>query len=89
MIDKNILERYLEYEPFDTAPLVNQPKVNYSEPYGADNSSDLEIAINDNPENTRIESGKSLIEDTSHNLINGRILRLGDFIDTDAVGLHS
>lgn len=89
MIDRALLEQYLEYQPFDTVPLVNRPEVHYSEPHGANSPPDLERAIDNTSENTRIEPGKSSTDDSSHNITNGRILRLGDFIDTDAVGLQS
>ncbi|KAL1846954.1 hypothetical protein Plec18170_008923 [Paecilomyces lecythidis] len=89
MIDRALLEQYLEYQPFDTAPLVNRPEVHYSEPHGANSPSDLQRAIDNTSENTEIELGKSSTNDSSHNITNGKILRLGDFIDTDANYLTS
>lgn len=93
MIDRDILERYLGYQPFECEPLINPVEVHFSEPYGTDSTddayADASIVIDSKPAGDKPESQESVAPVNSHERLKGNILRLGDFIDTDAVYLTS
>ncbi|KAG9771810.1 Aconitase htyD [Exophiala dermatitidis] len=84
LIDMDLLERYLGYQPF--ADIEVRPRsdvVQYSEPYGRD----LEVdnyaeGYPESPAPTSDEGGNP---DSVNKVISGKVLRLGDFIDTDAI----
>ena len=97
-IDKDLLSQYLAYEPLrkrtkgprKTASVANKPV--FSEPYGLDSDPlmDAGVATTEVP---KASDQKTTDTDTSSgsedhmpaSKIQGKVLRLGDFIDTDAV----
>lgn len=88
LIDRGILEKYLGYSVSDIDPLVNQPEVCYSEPYGVDSaSSDMETVTESVPADAKTRPMGSSVTANSKSMISGKVLRLGDFIDTDAVSV--
>jgi hypothetical protein len=93
MVDRDILEQYLGYQPFEYEPLINTVEVHFSEPYGTDSTNsayaDDSIVIDGKSAGDEPESQESVASGNSHEVLKGNILRLGDFIDTDAVYLTS
>jgi hypothetical protein len=80
-IDMDILRDYLGYIPFEIAPSEKtRCKIQFSEPYSA-------ISNGEETHTTReaISQPPGEIKGATTQVIKGRVLRLGDFIDTDAV----
>lgn len=85
IIDQGVLKEYLGYQPFQVEPLHSSKVVHYSEPYGTDidgipteasnQSTNMKVAITPSAHKTT----------TQKQIIKGKVLRLDDFIDTDAV----
>ena len=80
-IDLGRLEKYLGYLPFENESFNSQETIQYSEPYGADQdqASDEPGSADTVPE--------PQMGAVSGQKIKGRVIRLGDFIDTDAVSI--
>jgi hypothetical protein len=90
LVDRDILEQYLGYQPFECEPVNNQLEVHFSEPYGTDNTNsvaDASIIEDSKTAEDKPESQEPVASANSHEVLKGKILRLGDFIDTDAVYL--
>lgn len=84
-IDQNRLKEYLGYQPFQVEPLQNSQVVHYSEPYGTDTEG---VAKEVSGSYTKAEVDPTPIPKepaAQKQTIKGKVLRLGDFIDTDAV----
>jgi hypothetical protein len=85
MIDQNILKDYLGYQPFQIEPLESSQVVHYSEPYGIDTEG-VPTEVSNQSTGTEVATTPSANETvTQKQFIKGKVLRLGDFIDTDAV----
>jgi hypothetical protein len=77
------LQEYLGYQPFEDTDNFEITDFHYSEPYGEDQ----EMASQEVPGSLEAsESAKTqLPSDASTDIIEGKVMVLGDFIDTDAV----
>lgn len=85
LIDMDLLERYLGYQPFaDVEVRPRSGVIQYSEPYGRDPEFD-DRAEDGNSESPGPASEEGSTTDSVEQVISGKVLRLGDFIDTDAV----
>lgn len=93
MIDRNTLDHYLGYQPFECETLVNPVELEFSEPYGTDITGssypDTCIATDRVFARDKPAPQESNSPATSPEVLKGNVLRLGDFIDTDAVHLTS
>ena len=91
MIDRDRLTHYLGFEPpalqhISNHNLTHENQVYFSEPYGVDGEGD-------NSANSPVNCGEPILNDELAQFNNsepltalkGQVLRLGDFIDTDAV----
>lgn len=85
-IDMTELERCLRYLPFTSEKLQQKAKTVYSEPCGMEDLDDAESGVVKAEEAGPPSSVSSGHPSTSTNIIQGKPLILGDFIDTDAVG---
>ena len=85
-IDMTELERCLGYLPFTSEKQQSKVETVYSEPYGMEDLNDPEsgvVKIEEAGPQSSVASGEP---PTNINIIQGKPLILGDFIDTDAVG---
>jgi hypothetical protein len=91
-IDPAYLLDCLSYQPLVTERPETEAKqqpISYSEPYGVDSEAQEQVASQrpPDPEDKMMEDGgdASIAAGDGQDRIDGRVLRLGDFIDTDAV----
>ncbi len=87
-LDQERLKTYLGFNPFMEDVSASAGSIEYVEPGGkdAEGSSHTEMRT----DTTKQDGIADLAaEKPSHRLIEGKVLRLGDFIDTDAVSRPS
>ncbi|GAM37913.1 hypothetical protein TCE0_033r08236 [Talaromyces pinophilus] len=84
-IDMTELERCLGYLPFTSERRQSKVETVYSEPYGMEDLDDPESGVVKTEEAGAQSSVASGEQPTSINIIQGKPLILGDFIDTDAI----
>jgi hypothetical protein len=88
-IDLDKLQEYLGYQPFEHEDDNSQNSLQYVEPFGTDED-EPQIATGDHASHT--QEGETNVNTNSQGsgespgeVITGHTMRLGDFIDTDAV----
>ena len=83
-IDQDLLRKYLENQPSECVDSRSSSRIQYSEPYGT-NEQHESGAVEDIKSNAPRLPVNGDQESFSENLLKGEVMRLGDFIDTDAV----
>lgn len=84
-IDMEKLRGYLGYIPFEIAPDgQTQSQLQYSEPYSQSSNKEETQVVQE-----AVSLPHSGLQSVKTEAIKGRVLRLGDFVDTDAVSLRS
>ncbi|KAK4946094.1 hypothetical protein LTR10_014896 [Elasticomyces elasticus] len=86
-IDAAYLQKCLGYQPstMSDEPRSQRQSMPYLEPYGADGAEHCESQEQPGPEKKNPATERTGQQGSAADVINGRVLVLGDFIDTDAI----
>lgn len=84
-IDTDVLSQRLGYNPLSTQPPAASGRIQYSEPSGKGVESGHEISAQIASDAAEESSGALEQSVVDQRQIKGKVVRLGDFIDTDAV----
>lgn len=84
IIDLEFLEKCLGYQPFEDPGPEMGPKLSYDEPYGVE-SQDAKEVLDTSCRRLSTAGTQAAKSTQDANNMKGKILALGDFIDTDAI----
>jgi hypothetical protein len=90
-IDLDQLQKFLGYQPLGPDSTIPQESLQYVEPFGADTDEQQTVAgdhaSHEQAPQQNVETTSEDVKEAPGEVIKGRALRLGDFIDTDAVSV--
>ena len=84
-MDMRYLENCVRYSPFDVGDPQPHAALRYDEPYGEALTEDVENSSRLRTRGDASRESQASGDSDGKSLISGKVLRLGDFIDTDAV----